>query len=298
MTARRYASPAAFKQALETRLRAEAASTGRALGRQRQLVVFDRFLARVAAEFGDRVIVKGGVVLELRLARARTTRDIDLRVMGDPASLESQLHAAGARDLGDHLLFEVRPDPTHPMIEGEGIVYEGRRFRAAARLAGKPYGDHFGVDVGFADRLVDEPEVVTGSSALEFAGIAASRFRVYPRESHVAEKLHAYTLPRTRENTRVKDLPDLALLAQTGPFDGLRLREALEATFTFRGTHPLPAAVPAPPVAWAAPYERIARSDSLPWATVGAVTDAARAFLDPVLAGTTQTWDAVAWRWR
>jgi predicted nucleotidyltransferase component of viral defense system len=298
VTGRHYASAAAFKQALETRLRADAAHTGRAIGRQRQLVVFDRFLARVAAELGDRVIVKGGVVLELRLARARTTRDIDLRVMGDPAALEAQLRAAGARDLGDHLVFEVRADPTHPTIEGEGIVYEGRRFRAAAQLAGKPYGDHFGVDAGFADRLIDEPEVVTGSAALEFAGIAASRFRVYPRESHVAEKLHAYTLPRTRENTRVKDLPDLALLAQTGPFDGLRLREALAATFAFRGTHPLPVAVPAPPVAWADPYARIAQSDALPWTTLGAVTDAARAFLDPVLVGAAHTWDATTWRWQ
>ena len=118
MTGRSYASPAGFKQALETRLRADAALTGRALGRQRQLVVFDRFLARIAVELGDRVIVKGGVVLELRLARARTTRNIDLRVIGDPATLEAQLRAAAARDLGDHLEFEVRADPIHPTIEG------------------------------------------------------------------------------------------------------------------------------------------------------------------------------------
>lgn len=298
MTGRTYASPAAFKQALETRLRADAAATGRALGRQRQLVVFDRFLARIAVELGDRVIVKGGVVLELRLARARTTRDIDLRVVGDPAALEAQLRAAAARDLGDHLEFEVRADPTHTTIEGEGIVYEGRRFRAAARLAGKPYGAPFGVDAGFADRLIDEPEMLTGSTALEFAGIAASHYRVYPRESHIAEKLHAFTLPRPRENTRVKDLPDLALLAQTGSFDGSRLRAALDATFGFRRTHPLPAAVPTPPIAWAAPYARIAAADTLPWVTVEEVTEAVRAFLDPVLLGTTQTWDAAKWRWR
>jgi len=84
--------------------------------------VFDRFLARVVAEFGDRVVVEGGVVLELRLARARTTKDIDLRVTGDPAALEAQLRAAVARDLGDHLVFEIGPDAAHPMIDGEGIV--------------------------------------------------------------------------------------------------------------------------------------------------------------------------------
>jgi hypothetical protein len=298
VTVRTYTSPASFKEALESRLRADCTRTGRSLGRQRQLLVFDRFLARVVAELGDRVVVKGGVVLELRLARARTTKDIDLRVTGDPATLEAQLRAAVARDLGDHLVFEIGPDAAHPMIEGEGIVYEGRRFRASARLAGKPYGEPFGVDAGFADLLVAAPEVIAGSSFLEFAGIAAPQLRVYPRESHVAEKLHAYTLPRLRENSRVKDLPDLALLAQTGSFDGTLLRAALNATFSFRATHPLPPALPAPPSAWDAPYTRMAKSDTLPWGTLDAVTDAVRAFLDPALAGTAQTWDAGTWCWR
>jgi hypothetical protein len=298
VTGRAYPSPAAFKQALEARLRADATRTGRALPRQRQLVVFDRFLARVMETLGERVIVKGGVVLELRLSRARTTKDVDLRVLGDPAALEAQLRAACSLDLGDHLGFEIRPDPEHPTIEGEGIIYAGRRFRASARLAGKPYGDHFGVDAGFADRLIDAPEIITGSAFLEFAGIAPPQFRVYPRESHVAEKLHAYSLPRSRENTRVKDLPDIALLALTGPFDAPRLRDALDATFTFRGTHTLPTTLPAPPIAWAAPYARIAQSDGLPWPTLDVVTEAARAFLDPVLRGGAQSWEPTAWCWR
>jgi predicted nucleotidyltransferase component of viral defense system len=298
MTSRAYPSPAAFKQALEARLRADATRLGRPINRQRQLVVFDRFLARVMEALGERVVVKGGVVLELRLARARTTKDVDLRVLGDPDALESQLKAACALDLGDHLRFEVRPDPEHPTMEGEGIVYAGRRFRASAQLAGKPYGEHFGVDAGFADRLVEAPEIIAGSTFLEFAGVTAPRLRVYPRESHVAEKLHAFTLPRARENTRVKDLPDLALLALTGSFEAERLRSALEATFSFRGTHALPATLPAPPSAWAAPYARIAATDSLPWPTLDAVTMAASAFLDPVLQGSVQAWNPAAWSWR
>lgn len=298
MTARAYPSPAAFKQALEARLRAEATRSGRPLNRLRQLLAFDRFLARVMEVLGDRVVVKGGVVLELRLARARTTKDVDLRVLGAPDALEGQLRAACARDLGDHLHFDLVPDPAHPTIEGEGIVYAGRRYRASAQLAGRPYGDPFGVDAGFADVLVEPPEILTGSAFLEFADVAPPRLRVYPRESHVAEKLHAYTLPRPRENTRVKDLPDLALLALTGSFDGERLRSALEATFSFRDTHPLPAALPAPPSAWTAPYARIAQNDALPWATLDDVTDAARTFLDPVLGMGGGAWDPTTTRWR
>jgi hypothetical protein len=108
---------------------------------------------------------------------------------------------------------------------------------------------------------------------------------VYPRTAHVAEKLHAYTLPRPRPNSRVKDLPDLALLASTGPFDGVRLRAAVQATFEFRKTHPLPTSLPAPPDAWAGPYARMASVDGLPWATLPDVLAAAQSFLDPVLSG-------------
>ena len=46
MTARTYSSPEGFKQALEQRLRS-ATKTGRDFARGRQLLVFDRFLARI-----------------------------------------------------------------------------------------------------------------------------------------------------------------------------------------------------------------------------------------------------------
>lgn len=77
MTNSRYATPAAFKQALEQRLRNNSAS-GVDLARRRQLVVFERLLARVHIAADDTVILKGGLVLELRLQRARTTKDVDL----------------------------------------------------------------------------------------------------------------------------------------------------------------------------------------------------------------------------
>jgi hypothetical protein len=79
MTGQTCASPAAFKQALEQRLKT-ASNNGVDFARRRQLLVFDRFLARVVAVMGDAVLLKGGLVLELRLERARTTKDVDLRV--------------------------------------------------------------------------------------------------------------------------------------------------------------------------------------------------------------------------
>lgn len=150
---RRYATPAAFKQALEQRLKSSSAS-GIELARRRQLLVFDRFLARVAEVAGDAVILKGGLVLELRLSRARTTKDIDLRMSGSAESVLDRLQEAGRLDLGDFMRFEVRPDPAHPKIRTKAMQYDGFRFRAECELAGAIYGGPFGVDVAFGDPLV------------------------------------------------------------------------------------------------------------------------------------------------
>lgn len=298
MTTRTYGSPEAFKQALEQRLRASA-ETGVGFARGRQLLVFERFLARVAAVLGNAATLKGGVVLELRLERARTTRDIDLRMVGSPKDILQTLQKVARHDLGDFMTFELGLDADHPEIQNDGMQYDGLRFRAECRLAGKLYGQPFGVDVVFGDPIIGEPDVVQADDVLAFAGIAPPTLRLYPVETHIAEKVHAYTMPRARPNTRVKDLPDIALLATTRPIDARRLREALDQTFTFRKTHVLPAELPEPSHAWTAPYTAMAREDELAWPTLDAVAKAAQAFMDPVLEGALDaTWDPVAWTWR
>ncbi|MCK5798854.1 MAG: nucleotidyl transferase AbiEii/AbiGii toxin family protein [Deltaproteobacteria bacterium] len=239
MTTRTYFSPEAFKQALEQRLRS-ATKTGAEFARRRQLLVFDRFLARVMDRLGDAATLKGGLVLELRLERARTTKDVDLRLMGSTDDILAKLQEAGRRDLGDFMTFEVGPDNDHPEIQNEGMQYDGFRFRAECRLAGKVYGQPFGVDVAFGDPILGEPEVVVAKDVLAFAGIAPPTLRLYPIESHIAEKLHAYTMPRNHPNSRVKDLPDIALLATVRDIDGAILRAAIGQTFVHRATHPVP----------------------------------------------------------
>jgi hypothetical protein len=296
MTARVYSSPPAFKAALEQRLKATS-KDGVDFARRRQLVVFDRFLARVSAALGNSVLLKGGLVLELRLERARTTKDVDLRVTGSPDKLLANLQQAGRQDLGDFMTFEVNPDAEHPTIENDGMQYEGLRFRAECRLAGKLYGQRFGVDVAFGDPIFGEPDVVTADDVLDFAGIAPPVLRLYPIETHIAEKLHAYTMPRKRPNTRVKDLPDIALLAGIQSLQAERLREALEQTFKHRATHPLPQALPDPPTSWSTSYQAMARENELAWPTLEQLTVVVATFLNPVLAGTNGVWHPVGWNW-
>ena len=249
--------------------------------------------------FGDAATLKGGVALELRLDRARTTKDIDLRVMGTTDGLLERLQQAGRLDLDDFLSFEIEADRHNPDIETDGLKYDGFRFRAEAKLAGKLYGQRFGVDVAFGDPILDAPETVVADDLFGFAGIAPPTLRLYPIETHIAEKLHAYTLPRDRPNSRVKDLPDIALLATIRSLEAARLRAAIEQTFSFRATHDRPKALPEPPHEWREPYASMAVEDSLPWATLDHVFEAAKAFIDPVLsdAAPPPIWTATSRRW-
>jgi hypothetical protein len=297
MTTREYESPAAFKEALEHRIRARTPKNA-IVARTRQLLVFDRFLARIAAMFGDAATLKGGVALELRIERARTTKDVDLRLVGVSDDLLAQLQRVARHDLGDFMTFEIAPDAEHPEIEAEGMKYDGVRFRAECRLAGKLYGQRFGVDIAFGDPMFGDADLVVADDVLGFAGISPPTLRVYPIETHIAEKLHAYTLPRKRPNSRIKDLPDLALLAGSRAIDAARLRGALEQTFAFRDTHAIPSALPDPPATWAPAYAALAREDQLPWTTLADVTAVARGFLDPVLASESiATWNPATWCW-
>lgn len=148
--------------------------------------------------------------------------------------------------------------------------------------------------------MLGSPDLLVAEDVLAFAGITAPVLQVYPVVTHIAEKLHAYTLPRmTGINSRVKDLPDLALLASTGEVLTMDVRAALTQTFTFRGTHPIPLRFPDPPNQWSDRYERMASDDRLPWRTLAVVTVAAREFLGPVLAGVRDSrWSPALWAWQ
>jgi hypothetical protein len=113
VTVRTYATPAAYKTALETRVAAEAKRRALPINRVRQLLVTERLLVRILAHFGERVVAKGGLVLELRLNRARTTKDPDLRLTGDAKQLLAQVRAACAIATGDLLEYTVEPDADH-----------------------------------------------------------------------------------------------------------------------------------------------------------------------------------------
>ena len=67
-----------FRKQLEINLRTHAVKTGESIQRLRHKVAFDRLLARIATQEPPSFFLKGGYAMELRIANARATKDMDL----------------------------------------------------------------------------------------------------------------------------------------------------------------------------------------------------------------------------
>ena len=269
MEPKRYATAAAFRRALEDRLKDIAGKEGVDLQRLRRQVAFDRLLARlfqVGPPLALPWVLKGGYAMELRIKSARTTKDIDLTMRGVSNSGDKKklamlenLQEAAAFSGDDFFVYTIG----EPIADLDAAPYGGARFPVEVRLDGRIFVG-FHLDVGIGDAVMEPLEVIEGRDWLGFAGIASPSLYMIPREQQFAEKLHAYTLPRRgAANTRVRDLVDMALLIQSGTLDRNRVTEAIRVTFERRKTHPLPNVLPAPPAEWQKPYEALARECGL-----------------------------------
>jgi predicted nucleotidyltransferase component of viral defense system len=281
--------------ALEQRLK-DADDDDARLARNRKRIAFDRLPARLAATAPERWLLKGGVALELRLQdRARATKDVDLEWHIDEETLLDALIDATDHDAGDFFTFEVeRAGPPPEQLGG------AHRFKVSASLAGRPFEQRFALDVAPRNEVDEEAVQLTMPDLLGFAGIEPVTVAAIPLERHIAEKLHAYTqiYPGGRSSTRVKDLVDLALLADLATVDASALHAAIDATFDQRALHPLPEQLPLPPDVWRVPFGELARAVGIPTDLAAGHADAA-ALLDPILTGevVSGTWSPGDRRW-
>jgi hypothetical protein len=200
--------------------------------------------------------------MELRFQTARATRDLDFTVRaaqsGRGHGLLKQLQDAGAKDAGDFLYYRIG----EAMMDLDGAPYGGARYPVESIMGGRTFVK-FHLDVGVGDVVLDPPEQARMRDWLGFAGIAPPDVPMIQRERQFAEKLHAYTLPRTEPNSRVRDLADMVLLIQSCTLESGRVVHALHATFGRRATHSVPDALAPPPEEWAAPFARLAAECSL-----------------------------------
>ncbi len=250
-----------FRKSLEARLQKLAAKTNIDLQRLRRKIAFDRFLARVFSREKPGFYLKGGYAMELRIAHARATRDIDLtfvrRIKNESelisALILNDLRDLAAQDLNDHFIYQVG----EAQIDLENAPYGGARYPVSAMVDKKLYV-RFQLDVG-ADFLLDEVETIQGANWLEFCGIPAPVISMISIEQQFAEKLHAYTLLRgQRVNMRPKDLIDMVLLLNIKTPETDNMLSALHKVFKKRDTHPLPQILAPPPAQWNAQFMEMA----------------------------------------
>lgn len=246
----KYKTARAFKVAIADRLRALASKSGEPHLELYRRVAMDRFLARID---WSQWSAKGGYVLQRRLPKARRTQDIDLStdysafILDDRSEQQSALlealRQAASVDVADYFTFQVNFEKRLP-----GFGKGGLRCTVKCSIDNEHWST-FQLDAIIQDQCVFPKESLLGDSFLSFAGIEPLTLIVPIKEEVFAEKIHAYTLPRENENTRVKDLIDLFLLVEDG-MDSKKVKLALDGVFQIRATHLLPESLPTPPLSW------------------------------------------------
>lgn len=282
----KYTTPQAFRQALEDRLRRD--HPHHRIPRLRKMIAFERLMAHL----NDDWILKGGYALQLRSEQARPTKDIDLLAKPVIAanifeSLVRQLH----QDIGDYFSFTV--EQTSAQLDLGGSA----RFLVTSRVAGRVF-ERFHVDIGHHDVIVGPIDYLSPPQLLLFAEIKTDPFPCYPVTQHIAEKLHALTKPRLTENSRLKDLIDILLLAGLdSTIKADRLQASVETVFSVRGDN-LPTQFGPVPKSWQSRFRSVSKELELPYATLEKAAIAVGEFIDPILIDDAAgIWNPETWIW-
>lgn len=200
----------------------------------------ERLLYRLSqSPYADRFVLKGALLFWVWQAPShRPTRDLDLLGFGSSSQdilveLFRQVCLTGVEP--DGLVFDPASIQIWEIREDQ--EYGGQRVEILAQLGSARISVR--IDIGFGDVVspaVVETEYPTLLDSPSFL------LRIYPKESVVAEKLHAVvTLEMT--NSRMKDFFDLWTLSRLFAFDGRVLSPAIQSTFDCRHTA-IPSAAP------------------------------------------------------
>lgn len=206
---------------------------------------FDRFLCRVFASGEDSEwFLKGGMSMLARVARSRSTKDIDLasETAAGLADAERALTALVQADLGDHLTFRlVRSVPTG-LGDNQPEVLTRRLVFACLDADHDTQIDTIMVDIVVGPPPVGRPETIEPANRLRLKRpLVTHPYRLFPIADQIADKVCA-TLSTTygagKPSSRVKDLVDLVVLTHTQRVDLRELRTAITAKRLASGMEP------------------------------------------------------------
>jgi predicted nucleotidyltransferase component of viral defense system len=193
----------------------------------------ERLLARLSiSPHADAFILKGAMLFRVWSPTLhRPTKDLDLLSRGPPELKR---------------LAEIFADVCGVVVDDDGLVFDAKTVQAQRIKEDADYEGvrvalraHLGtaridlqVDIGFGDAITPAAIEIDFPTML---AMPAPRIRAYPKETVVAEKLHAM-VELGLANSRMKDFFDLWFLAQTFSFEGRTLATAIGATFARRKT--------------------------------------------------------------
>jgi predicted nucleotidyltransferase component of viral defense system len=215
------------------RLLNNARETGRPFNELLQYFAMERFLYRLSkSRYSNSFVLKGALMLTVWEAPlTRPTMDIDL--LGQ-INNNIEFIIAVTNDICSQ---EVEPDGLAfdpASIKGEPITgdaeYKGVRVRFHGSLGTARFVMQ--LDIGFGDVVTPKPASIAYPTILD---LPAPKLRGYSKESTIAEKFEAM-VKLGALNSRMKDFFDIWLLARQFDFQGRRLAEAIEKTFSKRGT--------------------------------------------------------------
>jgi len=217
----------------------------RAIGVDPNLVLtryaVERFLYRLSrSPHSEQFVLKGALLMLVWLGETlRPTSDADLLGFGD---LSDEALATIVKSVctvtvePDTVEFDAASVRVEPIREED--AYGGRRVKLQARVGTARLTVQ--LDIGIGDAVTPAAEWLDYPALLD---LPRPRLRAYPRETLIAEKLHAIVLLGAR-NSRMKDYFDLYALAREGAVGAAGLGAAIAATFARRVT-PVPDGVPA-----------------------------------------------------
>lgn len=223
----------------------------------RRRLAYQRLLRRLGEHHDGGWVLKGGYLLEVRLqSRARATKDLDLamRTVDTGADVAALLRAALLPDPdGDHFDFTVsRPIALTTDLRGN----RAWRVTIEASLDGRTFASLRLDLVERLDEIANATESILIPVPITGVDLADARITAVDIAQHAAEKFHALCAGFSdgRQNTRVKDLVDIVLLAESGLLPHADLPARIRAVFDARDAREPPASLPIPPASWRADY--------------------------------------------
>ncbi len=193
----------------------------------------ERFLYRLSrSPHAEQFVLKGALLMLVWLGETlRPTRDADLLGFGelsDEALVGIFREVCGVEVELDAVTFDA--DSVAVAAIREEDAYGGRRVTLRGQLGAARLSIQ--VDIGIGDAVTPAPQWLEYPSLLD---LPRPRLRAYPRETVLAEKVHAMVLLGMR-NTRMKDYFDVHALLREAEADEAQLVHALAATFERRRT--------------------------------------------------------------